>query len=268
MIFEFLRYLTTPSPWRWRQWGYLTEWIGIRSRYERCRSAWNPHYFKCQDWVERVLLDHPEIKRVIFCGSGWGEDIPWNRDCFKSLQKIYLVDLFHSHTFRAQSLQDPRLELVKMDLSGVIDQLDRRLIQKTKTLPNPIYDFSLRADLVVSLNVATQFSIPLLNRIEKWRSPIPDAEQKQWASSLQSHYLQKMQQWAPRHLLIADLEEQWVDPHGEILESFDPWYGARDWSPEEEWMWEVAPLGEIASTKSKRHRVGVIRLGLDPHRAP
>lgn len=253
---EVIRFVTTPSSWRVRQWGYLSEWIGLRSRYQRCRKDWEPHMIRCQNRITRELRSHPEVKKVVFCGTGWGLDIPWDSPELAALEEITLVDLFHPWSFYGRAFRDPRIRLVRMDLSGRIAGLQRKEVIAHFMLPSPEYTYSFKADLVVSLNVATQLPIFILERIEKWNKGFSESILEGWGAEIQREYLNQVNSWAGNHLLIADVEESWKNSQGETIERMDPWYGKRPFDPDEQWDWVVAPLGEISSQKYKIHRVG------------
>ncbi|MES2307390.1 MAG: hypothetical protein V4507_00880 [Verrucomicrobiota bacterium] len=232
--------------------GYLSEWIGIRSRYSRCRSLWEPHLNHCCEVIVRHLREHPEIRSVAFCGSGWGLDLPWKSPEFQRLDKIILLDLIHPWFIRWRSLFQNNLKLIVHDLSGVISQVDAG-----ERFPEPIIDLKLKVDLVVSLNLIGQLPLMPLEIMEKRIHPSFEEELHEWARKIQRKHLEALKEWAPRQIVISDIDEIWRNLSGQIVDRSDPWYGSRDFEMDEQWNWDISPLGEMEKTRSKHHVVGV-----------
>jgi hypothetical protein len=231
--------------------GYLSDWIGIRARYLRCDKEWEPHLAYCRVLIVKYLWEHPEVKSVAFCGSGWGLDLPWESREFLALDQIVLLDLIHPWSVRRRALFQKNLTFMTCDLSGVIERMN-----SGPGLPPPEVDLKLSVDLVVSLNLIGQ--LPIMPLEVKSQDPkIREEELQEWARMIQRKHLEMLRSWAPRQMLIADIEEQWRDETGKIVDRADPWYGSRPFEMDEQWEWNLAPLGEIERKRSKHHVVGV-----------
>ena len=235
--------------------GYLSESIGITARHQRCQQQWGYHLRKTQETITRFLARHPEVKSILFCGSGPGFDIPWKAPEFQSLERIVLVDLIHPWEIRWRALQQKNIELHTVDLSGVVDSLSQGV-----NCPEPKVNWSIQVDLVVSLNVLSQLPLMPLESMEKKGAHFSESELHLWARAIQKHHLETSKRWAPRQIIISDTEERWVDATGRVLEKLDPWYGAQWFEPEERWEWEISPFGEIDPQKAKVHQVGAISI--------
>ncbi len=255
MIAELFHYLTTPCSWRMRKWGYLSESIGISSRYRRCQKEWQPHLSRTQEKIVQFLQAHPELRSVLFCGSGAGLDIPWSSRELQRFERIVLVDLIHPWSIRWKGVKDSRMELHSVDLSGVIEG-----VEKGGIFPEPVIDWSPKFDLVVSLNLLSQLPIVPLEQMERRLPTASEKELTRWAQRIQQSHLEKISEWGKFQLVISDIQEIWLNRAGEIVERQDPWYGAHWFDPEEEWEWRISPLGESDSQRSKIHRVGVSSL--------
>lgn len=156
---------------------------------------------------------------------------------------ITLADIVHPLPVRLRALaSDGRVRLVTGDLSGALQPALAGRI----AVERPVHaDDLLSHDLLVSLNLLSQ--LPLAP-FRLWRrAGLPEDALAEGARLIVRRHLDLLAE-TPRSLLVADVEQRdqadgnWRD----LLHGLDPG------PAEAEWLWPVAPPGELVTGIDER----------------
>ncbi|GAB4177175.1 MAG: hypothetical protein OHK0024_14870 [Thalassobaculales bacterium] len=249
MIGEALAWLATPCARPWRRLGYLSESIAILARHRRHRAAWAPHLAASRAAVEQAIAGGG--RRALVFGSGALLDLPLAA-LAAGFERVTLVDLVHPWPARLAARRYANVALAVADLSGIAGEIaagrDPGAGGSSYGLDDPT------VDLVVSLNLLSQ--LPIVPLAELSRRGWNEAAQDKLARRLIAGHLDHLRRFACRVCLIADLERIVSGPDGTEIARIDPLHGLGLPPPDREWLWPVAPLGEVAAGVAVTHRVG------------
>lgn len=248
MIVEALEYLVTPAEAWARQSGLLTESIGLRQRYLRCKKHWQPHYAQCRQQIQWALsADVHQNQKVLILGAGLGKDIPldWLSQHFA---QVTLVDGVFLWPLRWRVKRYANVHLVSQDITASY----AKMLKGVSHVATPHWGLDKGYHWVISLNLMGQLSyLPL-----RWYEHLSKAQRLQLEQDFVQkhlHYLASFPQ--SKVLLIAD--EQWRLQEGEKLNLLDPWAGVSHCPPQHHWNWTVAPWGEISPQEKLESQVGI-----------
>ena len=248
MLAEWITHLSTPCPGHLRRLGYLREVIGTRSRYLRCREAWEPHLAN----TRRMILEAAEVaatrRKVVIYGSGWLFDVPLDElACMFS--EVVLVDLLHMRPVRRIAARYRNVRLVTADLSGVLEAIEAEGIPApTGNLPEA------DADLLVSANLLSQLPYLPSEALRRRQPPPDDRTIQDFAAAIVTHHLEQLAAAAGTVCLITEIEHHLFD--GEhLIERSDPLFGVDAGPLHRDWTWMLAPKPELYRTCDLRCRV-------------
>ncbi len=265
MIWEFWQSWTTRCDPIARDLGYLYESIAIKARAKRCSTAWNSHLNHTRTFLLSSARKCSQKRLAVILGSGWLLDVPLE-ELSREFEEVHLVDILHPKETVRRASELKNVRVLARDISGVAvaaHQIIHRARKSPKkpSLPEPD-PFTLlapdRTDFVASVNVLSQLPtqpIQLLRSLtgENNLPLYSEAELFNLASSIRERHLQFLRT-CPRACLITDIEAETLhannDPRIQPLVS-----EAKSIVADEEWMWEIAPPGEIAPRERTRHRV-------------
>ncbi len=248
MLAEWIAHLSTPCPEHLKRLGYLREIIGTRSRYLRCRQAWEPHLANTRRMIlEAAELAAPHRKAVVY-GSGWLFDVPLE-ELSRLFSVVVLVDVLHISSVRRIAARHRNVRLVTADLSGVLEAIEG------KGIPAPAGDLpEADADLLVSANLLSQLPYLPCEALRR-RQPPPDEQTIQdFAATIVTRHLDQLSAAAGTVCLITEIEHHLYD--GEHLtERSDPLFGVNAGPLHRDWTWMLAPKPELYRTCDLRCRV-------------
>lgn len=255
MLSEWLTYLRTDCPPQARQLGYLRESIGIRSRYRRCHSAWQPHLENSKTALLASLDACRDFRTALIFGSGLLLDIPL-AELSQRFAQVWLVDLVHLPEVRRAARRYPNVRCTSHDVTGFLDYLDDLAPGKLDLPPPQRFLDEPDIDWIASVNLLSQ--LPLLP-LTWLRQRFPEASEDEWAGweeRLMRQHLDYLAAFGKPACLLADAEQTTVGANGEILEHND-FSGLLDgWGrPLSGWRWDIAPEGEIAPGMARHHLV-------------
>lgn len=230
MIVEALTYLLTPCPAWARRAGFLKESVAIGARCRRQRRAWNPHLTQSKQAILDTLdVDLGPEPRIAVIGSGHGFDMPLEALAARA-GAIDLVDAVHPWRMRRYARGMPAVRLVHADVTG---------------RAGPDYTPAGPLDLIVSLNLISQLGVAL----------------GRGDAALREAHIAWLRRRARRVLIIGDHERRRRDlTTGMVLTDplTPPSLAAAP--VQAEWVWSVAPAGEIAPDLAVETTVRVWRL--------
>jgi len=261
MLSEWLTYLRTDCPPQARKLGYLRESIGIRSRYRRCRTAWQPHLENSKAALLESLNACRDFRTALIFGSGLLLDIPL-AELSQRFTQVWLVDLIHLPEARRAARRHPNVRCISHDVTGFLDRLED-LAPGNLDLPSPQrFLDEPEIDWIASVNLLSQLPLLPLTWLRVRFPDIAENEWESWEKKLLRQHLDYLAAFGKPACLLADAEQTTVEADGEILEQND-FGGLLDgWGqPLCVWRWDVAPAGEIAPGIVRHHRVVARVLG-------
>jgi len=245
MIKEFLKKILTPCDASVKELGHLTEIIAIESRYERQKKFWEPHLKNSRDFILKEATKSPLKKRINILGAGILLDIPID-ELEKKFEEIVLIDIVFLPQIKWRFKNHPQIKFIQMDVSGVVD-----LIYKDKSsLPKPILPQLPFADVTVSANLLSQ--LPLLP-MEYLKT-----EDRSWGKLIIEKHLELIKKSSPLSLLLCETNQIYYDRQEKVIENNDMLFGVELPRTKNEWIWNIAPLGEASRDYSIRGTVKAI----------
>ena len=136
MLHEILTYLTTPCPAHVRRLRYLYEIIGMRSRHQRNRAAWQPHLERSRAFVLEAAGRCTDRGAVAVYGAGLLLDVPL-AELAARFRRVYLVDIVFLREARRKARRFGNVTLVEHDATNVAAALDRAVRAGRDELPEP-----------------------------------------------------------------------------------------------------------------------------------
>ncbi|MDJ0685064.1 MAG: hypothetical protein QNJ84_10205 [Alphaproteobacteria bacterium] len=231
MILEALTYLLTPCPAWARRTGLLRESVAIGARYRRQLRAWDPHLTQSKQAILDALgmADLGPEPRIAVIGSGHGFDLPLEVLSARA-GAIDLVDAVHPWRMRRRARRKPMVRLVHADVTGRV---------------GPDYTPAAPLDLIVSLNLISQLGVAFGGG----------------ESALREAHVVWLRQRARQVLIIGDSERRRQDGATGMILTDPLTPPALAGAPvQAEWVWPVAPAGEIAPDLAVETTVRVWRL--------
>lgn len=273
MILEALEYATIPAPPWARRTGLLRELIAVEGRYRRHGRAWRLHLDNTKSTITAAAALCERHRTALVLGSGALYDIPLAHLAAR-FDRVVLVDAAHPWRARAAALRFRNVVHVHADLSGVCDALLLGVAAGADTPPDPrispIPDVAPdHVDLVVSANLMSQLPLIPIAFVQRYLPFSTDAEARFARSILQAH-LDFIHAFPAVSCLITDRTRETIDRDGAPVRVNGALYGLDLPNPDREWIWDIAPIGEISRTEAGRNRVLAITrppvINKTPHR--
>ncbi len=252
MILEALQHFIYPAPKHIKRMGYLREALAIEARYKRCARHWQPHLQKCKSIIMNEVSGLPEGARVMIVGSGGLHDVPVNELLAMKL-KIDCIDIFHLPSIKRTY---PGIRFIEKDVTGLA-HLTYQTTPKEKFEPSEYqtgWHPDEHPDLVISLNILSQLPMTLVSFAKNHQVDLPE----RFEVNIRQAHIAWLKNICPRSLLITDIKRDYFHK-GDLIQS-DPALTDRDYdligSPEEQWIWNIAPVGETEKDIGIEHTVG------------
>ncbi|MDP1634779.1 MAG: hypothetical protein Q8L69_08860, partial [Gallionellaceae bacterium] len=135
MLTEWLTYIAADCTPPARKLGYLRESIAIRSRYRRCKTAWQPHLENSRAALLASLQACDNFRTALVFGSGLLLDIPLG-ELARRFENVYLVDVVHLPEVRRAVRRHANVRCIDLDVTGLIDHMNE-LTPERLDLPPP-----------------------------------------------------------------------------------------------------------------------------------
>lgn len=262
MLFEWLRYISSPCPKYLDEMGYLKELIGLESRWIRCQKYWESHLSQTRDTIVQHIEREKSHRKILIIGSGLLYDVPIEL-LSKTFDEVILLDILHLPFVRKKMKKYPNVRLVEQDITDVAQICYHTAKQsKSKTnapaIPAPIHFLDdENIDFVVSLNILSQ--LPLLPKqfLEKI---CDEMELEKFGKDLMSAHISYLRRFRCPVLMICDAERQIFDKKGTLIDRENVLEGSILNNTGEEWLWNIAPIGEIHKDYSVVHKVLAVRM--------
>jgi hypothetical protein len=253
MIVEAWQWLTTPAIPQARRLGFLKESIAMQARFQRCRSAWQPHYHQCRQVIHEAMAKARKQRILLILGAGLLEDIPLV-EASGRFEQVWLVDMVFLRKARRLAAAFPNVRLIEADITESLTLLanggDDVAIPR-RWLDQPV-------DCVVSLNLLTQLPMaPVRSRLKR-SSKVQDSRLEALGKALIEAHLAYLSRFSGVRCLICD---RWVEErhaYAGLVDELDPAWQVALPATVREWDWTVIPFGESADAPhhERIHRVG------------
>lgn len=264
MLREILEHWLTPCPRAWKRMGFLREQIAIDARYRRNRKVWDSHLRQCHERVITAAAQASGKERVVVLGGGLVYDIPVGWLC-ERFRDLVMIDVVHrpSHRRRMERLG---VRCVSWDVSGVLERVwaesGRLGVEELGELvrggPGDLEPvIGGRADLVISMNVASQLMLLPLEWLERQggRRWSEDAGVRSVEVDANRAHLRWLEAQTGTKLLVTEVERLRVGTSGAILEREELEGLSRETEPVKTWSWDLAPIPEVSRRYHLRRRM-------------
>ena len=118
MLSELLTYITTPCPQYVRHMDYLDEVIAMKQRYERTRTAWQPHLEHTRRFVLSAAEKCRNRSKAVILGSGLLLDVPLD-ELSTMFQAVVLLDIVFLPEVRRSIKRYGNVRLVQHDVTNM-----------------------------------------------------------------------------------------------------------------------------------------------------
>ncbi len=247
MLAELLEYAITPCPRFVRRMGYLHEAIAIRARAGRCRAAWESHLRRTRAVIRRAAGRCSRRRKAVVLGSGLLLDVPL-ADLARAFREVVLVDLVHPLGSAWKRRRYSNVRAVRADITGVAEAVWLAARDPGAELPRAepsLFCNDEEVDLVVSANLLSQLPYLPVAYLERAGVHPPEAVDA-LARDIVTAHLRCLRQAAGVAALVTDVEELKVDVKGSPVSRVDTLHGVAPPPADEEWDWQLAPLGEAS----------------------
>lgn len=246
MLLEALNFAATYAQSPRRKAGEINSSVMLWARARRCARAWAAHEQNCRAFIQKAMEALPKRRVAVVLGSGLLRDVPIEA-LSRNFDEIRLYDLQHLASVRTwatlKGLRNLRFE--HRDIAGFSGIGEGRV-------PGPLDFLDAIADLdfVISANVISQIGIGLGGVVGKDGALPNDTI----ARLLQAH-IDGLKALGGKSCLLTDTSYDVVDKAGMVVEHDDLMRGITLPAPEAEWLWPVAPFGEVDPNCQAIHRV-------------
>jgi len=260
MLIEAVEWLLTPCPVTARRMGHLAESIAIRARARRCRAAWAPHLGRCREAL-RASVDGCRQRRIaLLLGSGPLLDLPL-AELSQRFEAVWLVDLVHPLAARWKARRYGNVRLIEHDVTECLGDLvggqPPDLDRLAGRVPSRFLD-EPRIDWVASLNLLSQLPNLPGRWLREHQPALAAGQIRDFTTALMGNHLAYLSRFEAPVCLISDLEQVTLAADGSEAQRADLTPLLSDWRARTEWLWEVAPPGELAAGGSAWHRVAAL----------
>ncbi len=258
MLLELFTYLTTPCPPYVRNMGYLREAIGLKCRYKRHPARWQPHLERTRQFVLSAAVKCRNRGRVVILGSGLLLDVPL--DALSAMfRDVVLIDIVCLPEIRRRIKRYGNVSSFQGDVTGIVETLYQNVSCGRRELPfvAPVLPWIDKdTDLVISLNVLSQLMVvPRMYVLKKLPEIAKDRIDAWCRHIVEAHYAFLASR--PCNVcLIADHRYSKYDGNGKITAQGSTLYGMSLPTPDDSWVWDIAPIGEESRHYSKHLEVG------------
>jgi hypothetical protein len=246
MLLEALNFSATYAISPAREPREINSSVALWARARRCSRAWATHEANSQAFVLEAMKSLPQRRVAVVLGSGLLRDVPIEA-LSKAFGEVWLYDLQHIASVRAWAWMKGlrNLHFENRDLSGF-----QQLKAGASVEPLSFLKEIAGLDLVVSANLLSQIGVGI-GRIagDEAASIVPRL--------LQAH-VDGLSSLSAKACLITDVSYEVIDKDGKLLERDDLMHGIALPAPDAEWLWPVAPLGELDPNFQALHRVMAI----------
>ena len=253
MILEALQALRVGAGGGARRMGFLSECVGIWARQRRHGAAWADHQARSKAAILAALPPPPRRRALVF-GAALVLDVPL-AELADAFDEVVLIDLMFLPATRRAAKRLGNVTLCVHDVSESLTGIEAG--RPRVAAPARFHD-DPAVDLVVSANLLSQLPIvpnAYLAREFAW----DEAACAALGRELVAAHLAYLGGFRCSVVLISDVERLIEDRGGREIARFSALFDMPLEWPGEEWLWPVAPFGEIDRNHRVTHRVRACR---------
>lgn len=269
MIAEWLMSLRITCAPHIRHMGYHKQLVAIAYRFDRQRNHWHTHLQKTRDVIEAAMEKCPEKNVIVILGAGILLDIPLEEIC-RQFKKVYLVDVVFLPRTRKSARQYSNCQLIACDITGTAHALhqivtaqkdDNRILPVLPEPEGPTELSAIKPDLTLSTNIMSQLPVLPREYLEHhFAGQLDDfgTEIDAFCQNLITHHLKWLKSLPGLVCLISDVKHIYYrsdTDQNEIIEEEDPLHGIHLPDNDDQWIWDVAPPGELSNNIGIRNLV-------------
>jgi hypothetical protein len=253
MLREALEWMTTPAPAIARKLGYLGEAIATGARGRRQARAWQSH----RERTRAALLAACEGLggTAALLGAGLIDDIPLE-ELSRRFDKLVLVDIVHLAPVKRAARLLGNIELVCADLTGMAPALYRWQPGAALPQPAPAALAGRNLDFIASVNIAGQLPVIPLRRLGRY---LDEAQAARLEEAIIGAHFDHLGSFKCPALFVGEVERRYSDRSGST-ETAPALPGVILPTAFDEWMWPLAPFGEINRNTALECRVQAVKL--------
>lgn len=242
MLIEFFKYISNPVSKTAKQLGHLQEIIGMEARSKRLVKQWPSHLQNTKTIIEKSSREIADPNEVIVLGSGLLLDVPIEF-LSQHFKHVYLVDVVHLNKVKKIIKKFSNVEIVEHDVTGFSEKLEK--ITPTETnFEASIPCLSLNTSLVISTNMLSQIDFIIVN-YAKNKLAFNKEQLNNLAMKVVQDHIKMLLEVSTKVCLISDVERTYHDEQTHLKERVNVIMGASLPKPDETWLWNLAPKGEM-----------------------
>ena len=255
MLLEAIKHFFLSAPKPIKELGFGKEAIAINTRYKRCQTQWGQHLEATKSELINIITNFGTNKNVVIMGSGSLLDIPLS-ELSKHTKSLTLIDIIQLKKIKKIVLKFPNVKIVERDLTDYISPFiswtEGPSYFSPPKIPTPNFS-NTNANLIISLNLISQLSIPFLNYVVKHKmEKLPDS----FEQDIINAHLSALQNSGADSWVIGDISRDYMEDGKVIKTEFLP-ENLKLPKPVKSWNWDIAPRGEVDLNISICHKVGV-----------
>ena len=262
MLYELYTYFTTPCPHYVRHMDYLNEASALKSRYQRNRTAWQPHLEQTRQAILSAAEESRKRTKVVILGSGLLLDVPL-KELSSLFREVVLLDIVFLPEVYKRVKRYGNVRLVQHDVTNMAQRLYENIRSGHPEFPTAapsVAEIDENTGLVVSLNILSQLWVmPRAYALKKLRN-LDEEDVDDWCKQITGSHYAFLQQLTCPVCLIADHEFVKRDQEGRIISQGSTIAGLALPEPKTSWTWNIVPLGGKDRFLSKELKVGVWQL--------
>lgn len=243
MLREAVDWLVTPSLPFARRTGHLSEFVAIAARRRRHLAAWSAHEARSRAAVLRAAAKADPAGAAVMLGAGHLNDTPL-AELAARFREVRLVDLAFAQSTRRAARRLGNVACIRHDVTESLPHL-AAVAEPRFLLDDPGISF------VASVNLLSQLAVVPTREMG-------DAEADRLGRALAEAHLAWLRRLPCPSTIVFDRAIEIVAGDSRVVATLDPLKGATAPAPDEIWLWEIAPRGEVDRHHAVRHVVGAV----------
>jgi len=242
MLIEFFKYISNPVSKTAKQLGHLHEIIGMEARSKRLAKQWFSHCQNTKTIIEKSSREITNPNEVIVLGSGLLLDVPIEF-LAQHFKRVYLVDVVHLNKVKKIIKKLSNVEIVEHDVtcfSEKIKEITTIEIHFEASIPC----LSSNTSLVISTNMLSQIAF-IIGNYARNKLAFNKEQLNNLSKKVVQDHIKILLDVATKVCLISDVERTYHDEQKHLKEQVSVINGASLPKPDEMWLWNLVPKGEM-----------------------
>jgi len=206
---------------------------------------WRNHLSHTQELILQATKQCSWHNSVVVLGSGLLLDVPVEQ-LSQRFKKVMLVDVVQLRSVRHRCQKLASVTLLEHDITGLAESL--LAYRRHDPLPTPnanLPDAAQNSDLIISCNLLSQLPLTPSQRLQQHHG-IDQNQLTPWCTAVLQNHLSLLAEQTGNCGLISDIKHHYLNEKGSQLACHDMLLGLSLGSPDQQWQWTIAPLGELS----------------------